>query len=291
MIPSLFALYSVLNDDDHDIRKLASESISTILNTQLVPQAATSAFAEHLLEVFIDSQIFIKYVCAKMTGTPISSLDMGVNDSLALLSVQDQYFEANPVDKQLFAQEKQNLWLDEIADTKIWASIFGKLRATSFEIHSPRSPLHPVIRELVAWVEEAVTTLKKSATTKEGALGWTTKPEVFAVSMRAIHAINAVMDYLEEHFLPAIDGDLAGWSSTGTDLLNQYDSIIYGIEELVGRCLVNEFHPILIQTLMSRQSQRPDIRNRFEVLHQRVNKLGQTDVNDLTFPLSNGTTS
>ncbi|PVH78131.1 hypothetical protein DL98DRAFT_258029 [Cadophora sp. DSE1049] len=291
LIPSSFALYNVLNDDDTEIRKLASEAVSIILNTQLVPQAATSAFADHLLGLFINSEIFIKYVSAKMTGTPANSLDLGPRNPLVLLFVEKQYFEARPIDKKLFAQEKQNLWLDEIADAEVWATIFGKLRASSFGFHSPERPLHPVIAELVAWVQKAVTTLKKSATTNDGALGWTTKPEVFAVSMRAITAINSVMNYLEEYFLPGIDRDPAGWSSTGTDLLNRFESIVLGIEEFVHQCLGNRVHPILIQTLMARDSRRPEVRQRFKILQQRVKELGQTDVNDLVFPLQNGTRS
>ncbi|KAH7412798.1 putative death-receptor fusion protein-domain-containing protein [Cadophora sp. MPI-SDFR-AT-0126] len=291
LIPSLFALYDILNDDDSEIRKLASEAISIILNTQLVPQAATSAFANHLFGLFISSQIFIKYVVAKMTGTPTNCLGLDVEDPLLLLSVENQYFEARPVDNTLFAQEKQNLWKDEIEDAKIWATIFGKLRAPSFGLRFPERPLHPVLVELVAWVKKALTTLKKSATTNDGALGWTTKPEVFAVSMRAIHAINSVMNYLEVYFLPAIDRDPAGWSSTGTDLLNHFESIVLGVEDFVRQCLGNRVHPILVQTIMARVPQRPEVCQRFEILQQRVKEMGQMDVNDLVFPLQNGTRS
>ncbi|KAK0121786.1 hypothetical protein ONS95_010069 [Cadophora gregata] len=289
LIPSLFALHSTLNDDDVDIRKLASAAISIILNRHLVSQAATSAFAHHLFDLFLNSPIFINYVTAKMTGTPTDLLDLGCQNSVVLEPFADQYVDDQRDENKLFAEEKQNLWRDDIDDAKIWAVIFGKLRLHSFGTYTPGHPLPPIIAELVVWAKNTATTLNESASSNNAANGWTTKPEVFAVSMRAINAINTLMDYLEVHFLPAIDREPAVWSSTGPDLLDQFHAIVLGTTDFVRQCILINVHPILIQALMTRVSRVPEVRQRFKLLQQQVKQSGQEDVKSLMFPTPNGT--
>ncbi|KAH6712398.1 HEAT repeat protein-like protein [Leptodontidium sp. MPI-SDFR-AT-0119] len=291
LIPSLFGLHSSLNDDDSDIRILASRAVSIILKKQIVPQAATLAFAGHLLNQYWDSAIFIKYVICKMTGTTTEYLDRRSKNPLKLKSVQDQYNTASVGDNNLFVQEKQNLWLDEVEEVKVWAGVFIKLRATNFGIDRTDKILHPVLSELIPWVKKSVVVLKKSSSSPDNALGWTTKPEVFSVLMRAIIAVNTVVDYLEQHFLPAIERNPQAWGSKGTDLQKDYQEIIEGLEKFVAQSSSNQLHPVLVQAFLSRVSRREEVRLRFKPYFHLDQRMEMLKVNNLTFPLRSSSRS
>ncbi|KAH7348481.1 HEAT repeat protein-like protein [Rhexocercosporidium sp. MPI-PUGE-AT-0058] len=289
LIPSLFGLHTILNDDDSDIRLLASRAISIILRKQIVPQAATPAFADHLLGYYANSVLFIKYVVCKMTGTPTEYLDKGPKNTFALQSVGDQYNEASVGNSSLFAQEKQNLWLDEVQEAKVWSGVFSKLRAPIFGINCLDKPLHPVMSELILWVKKSIIVLKKSSSSPDNSLGWTTKPEVFGVLMRTITTINTTVNYLEEHFLPAIEGHPREWSSTGTDLQKDYQEIIAGLEKFMKQSASNQLHPVLIQALMVRVSKREEVRRQFNTYFQLARRMEALNFSNLTFPLRAGT--
>lgn len=283
MIPSLIGLHSILNDDDSDIRTLGSKAISIILKEQMVPQAANADFAKHLLEHYSDSPLFVKYVVSKITGTPTENLDKGSKNALALTSVLSQYDEASVNDNKLFVEEKQNLWLDDVEEAKVWAATFAKLPGTMFGVDCPAQPLHPVLAELIIWVKGAVIILRKSSSSSDNALGWTSKPDVFSVLMRAITAINAVLDFLEQHFLPAIDRHPGKWTSTGLTMQTDFDEIISGLSKFVGQSLSNRLHPVLLETACMRNSRREEVTRQFQIYHHLVQPVGE--LRGLKFPL------
>ncbi|KAL2064257.1 hypothetical protein VTL71DRAFT_4751 [Oculimacula yallundae] len=286
LLPSLFGLHSILNDDDSDIRNLASNAISVILKRQINPQAATAAFAEYLLSEYLHSPTFVKFVVCKMTATSTQNIGFISTDPLPLKPAQTQYSEASVNDNQLFAQEKQNLWLDEIENTKIWASTFGKLPQTQFETQPGQNPLHPLVADLVHWVDASAIVLKKASSSEDNALGWTTKPDVFSVLMRSIIVINAVLDLLERFILPAIDESPADWASTGDKLQNDHRGIVVNLGEFIGKASTNRLHPVLAQTLLMREPRRQEVHDRYKIYASSVPPMGHLGLRSLTFPLN-----
>ncbi|CZS93179.1 uncharacterized protein RAG0_03575 [Rhynchosporium agropyri] len=275
LLPSLFGLHTTLNDDDSDVRNLASVAISVVLQRPLVPQAATAPFANYLWEEYMDSPMFVKFVVSKMTGTPTQSRGIGLPNRLILVSAQSQYNEASVSDSQLFAQEKQNLWLDEIEDLKVWASVFGKLPITQFESLAFENLLHPVIADLVRWIAESVNVLKNAASSPDNALGATTKPEVFSVLMRAIITTNTVLDYLERNFLSAVNENPELWGPTGMKLQDDYHTIISGLGEFISNASTNRLHPVLVQTLLMGELGRQAVQDRFKIYAHSILPMGQ----------------
>lgn len=312
LLPLLFGLHTILNDDDSEIRNLASQAISHVLRTSIVPQAATSAFVARLSEQYWDSQPFFSYIVKKMTGTSTDALDRQLYVKFTLKDVQSQYKEASVGDNKLFAQEKQNLWLDELEDAKVWAVAFSKIKASQFGLHSSTKPLHPILAELISWVKAAALVLSKASSNPDNSLGWATKPDVFVVMMRTIIAINTVVDYLEDHFLVAISQDPIAWGQKGTKLKDDIYEINDFLAASVARSVAHSLHPVLIQAVMKRlqprersieeqgdaalRSSREEIR---DVARQQFKNhlesykpiIGDLSVKTLNFPLVSGSRS
>jgi hypothetical protein len=86
--------------------------------------------------------------------------------------------QALDFDDSLFAEEEQNLFVDEIRESKRFLPVFHKLRLGEEE---------EVYQGLVSWATDGLETLVRHAGEKEdGPLGWTADQHVFAVSARVI---------------------------------------------------------------------------------------------------------
>ncbi|RDW59572.1 hypothetical protein BP6252_12659 [Coleophoma cylindrospora] len=182
-LPSLFALYDTLNDDDDDVRDAGAACTSALLGRSLVPLAAAKDFLQWLWKSQGSSPSFAWNVVCRMTGNQDEALEVG---QLHLRSAEAQLSEAMAEDESLFVEEEQNLFYDEIREAKVWSVLFEK------ELHSSWSN---AISVLATWVLEGLTVLNLLATKNDGPLGWTSKPAVFAQCMRIIISAKALLRY------------------------------------------------------------------------------------------------
>ncbi|PBP27011.1 HEAT repeat protein [Diplocarpon rosae] len=259
LLPSKFALYNILNDDDSDIRSLGAKAVSVMLRKSMIPQAATKALAEHMLNQ--NAAGFPSYAVARMTGTLVDQLDNGLL-IFKLEPASTQLERASQGDNKLFTEEKQNLWIDEVQDATIWCEIFQTLPLKSFGDNGTDAFSHNLIQALLVWVTESVKLLNKIAR-KDGAIGWTSKPEVFAVVLCTIKCINSFLEYTEKNILASTSRD--GIRNPCKNFGNTIDSetilkIMEGLESFANAAVENDIHPVLVQTLLERDFLDPSFK-------------------------------
>jgi hypothetical protein len=167
-------LYDLLHDDDDEIRSLAAVATSHLLHiSPTVPILTSHHLATYLTTTFSESSDLSKEAVRRLTSTP--SLSTPLEEVLQ---------EARRHDTALFATEKQNLYKDDVLDALFWSRVLLHL-----------SVPHPVQANLRAWLLHALSVLTQTASTdNDGALGWTSKPEVFTLVMRVICAAEVCLD-------------------------------------------------------------------------------------------------
>ncbi|KAK2626029.1 hypothetical protein QTJ16_004291 [Diplocarpon rosae] len=260
LLPSNFALYNILNDDDPDIRSLGAKAVSVMLRKSMIPQAATKALAEHMLNQ--NAAGFPSYAVARMTGTLVDQLDNGIT-KVKLEPAITQLERASQGDNKLFTEEKQNLWIDEVQDATIWCEIFLTLPLNAFGDNGTQAFSHNLIQALVVWVKDSVKLLNKIAR-KDGAMGWTSKPEVFAVVLCTIKCINCFLEYTEKNILPSAnrDGVRNPYMNFGKNTIDSeaISKIMEGLESFANAAVENDIHPVLVQTLLDRDFLAPSVK-------------------------------
>ncbi|KAH8801530.1 HEAT repeat protein-like protein [Xylogone sp. PMI_703] len=184
LIPSLFTLYDTLNDDDDEIRNLSAATVSSILRTPLAALVARKKLAEWMCDHYRGETLFAWEAVYRMTGTegPV----VGVQNP-QLLSFQTQLQIAMKDDNSLFVEEEQNLFIDEIRETCLWAQVFD---------HSSHL-WDRQITALITWIKDGLLTLLSLDGLNDGPLGYTSRPSVFATIFRLLTCANAVMEHLE----------------------------------------------------------------------------------------------
>jgi hypothetical protein len=169
-------LHTLLNDDDDEIRTLAARTTSTLLHSQsdpntnhTVPLLSSHHLAAFLAHKFRTSPSLVREISCRLIDPSISfaqELDSARTENTAL-----------------FAQEKQNLYLDPALNYVLYSRIL---------MHSnvPAS----TYRQIHTYTLAALTLLTQTAQQeKDGALGWSSKPDVFALVVRVICAAEVVL--------------------------------------------------------------------------------------------------
>jgi hypothetical protein len=91
-------------------------------------------------------------------------------------------------DTALFAQEKQNLYKDDTLDAVVWSRVL---------LYLPASTIPSDLQEgLAKWVSDGLAVLTETAKEEvDGALGWSSKTEVFTLGMRVLLSAEVVMSW------------------------------------------------------------------------------------------------
>lgn len=183
--PLLLALslicYDLLNDDDSDIRHIAALASTKLLRAQgkpglkdAVPLLTSHRLANFMATSFPRSRDLVTESLHRLTG----GLSVPFTATLK---------QARKEDTSLFAKEKQNLY----ADTSLDAISFSRIL-----LHTPIP--HPLLHTLTTWVQSALAHLTSTAHSEpDGALGWTSKSDVFALGMRVFSAAEVVLKWGE----------------------------------------------------------------------------------------------
>lgn len=180
-------LYDMLQDDDDEIRDLgalaASIFISRTSRTQAsptVPLLATQHLLTHLLALFPKSAALATHALRRLTSTEAPS-------ALFKTPFAESLNEVTKPQTALFAQEKQNLFKDDVLDALCWARVLA-----SPGIASALSG--PVLESAATWTGDALAVLTaRFETEADGALGWASKPEVFTWLIRVVCLTESVL--------------------------------------------------------------------------------------------------
>jgi hypothetical protein len=178
-------LYDLLNDDDDEIRDIAARTTGKFLRAQgfrekedVVPLLASHRLAQYLARTFTQSPDLSKEAVRRLTGTPSPAPFFSTPFAQTLA-------EQRKEDTALFATEKQNLYRDDTLDAVYWSRILIALPIRA-----------PLLHNLNDWVLDALAVLTETAMEEEdGALGWTSKPEVFTLGIRVFCAAEVVLKW------------------------------------------------------------------------------------------------
>lgn len=165
-LPVLVALYDALNDDDEDVREVASLAARPIFDNQfLIPLQAADRLLAHLCDSFSQTPEFTALVMSRMVC------------SAAWTPARDQLTQALEYDDALFAVEEQNLYIDEVRESRRWTGAFAALAAVTPE----------ETEQLASWTAEGLDALlEHAAAHDDGAMGWATHADVYAVCARVV---------------------------------------------------------------------------------------------------------
>lgn len=159
----LLVLYDLSNDDDEDVRAIAAHAASNLLQAtgrhgcskHLRPCAL--AAREQVLELIcwrFGSERALAFV-AVMRVIEVKHVVGSRTDSLKESCMKDsisiRLSKITDTANDLFAEEKQNLYVDELREIDAWSSVLGKVGPRMLE-DQDMSSLH-------AWIQEGLTCL------------------------------------------------------------------------------------------------------------------------------------
>ncbi|KAF9875574.1 hypothetical protein CkaCkLH20_06955 [Colletotrichum karsti] len=174
-LPAMVALYDALNDDDDEVRDLASVSAKHILSQPLAPLDAADRLLSHISTHYAAASSFRALLAGRMTGQ---------TEQTAWTSAEAQLTEALRFDDSLFAIEEQNLFVDEVREARRWAAVFDSVAVSGGGDD-----------RLARWTVDgldALFKLAKEVHTDDGPLGWTSAPDVYAVCARIVICATAL---------------------------------------------------------------------------------------------------
>ncbi|KAB8648459.1 hypothetical protein FH972_026117 [Carpinus fangiana] len=193
-----FALYTALNDDDEEIRDLASTVVTRISHATDASSSnnrtSSAAVAAHklctiLIKQHSSSPQLVHEAIKRMTGQPITLVTDSTSDNPpAPQSVATRLQAALQEDAALFVVEKQNLYIDPVREAATWSAVLRHVAMAAVS--------HSTAETLAAWVVAGLRALHAHiAATPDGPLGWTAKPEVFALGMQVFAAADVVLEW------------------------------------------------------------------------------------------------
>ncbi|KAL5444724.1 hypothetical protein PMIN07_003330 [Paraphaeosphaeria minitans] len=178
-------LYDMLNDDDDEIRDAAARATTTLLNahsppdtliTPCVPILTSHRLSTFLATHFSTSQDLCREALRRLTPTPLRA-------TLFTVPLAETLAQERQEDTTLFAQEKQNLFIDPTLDALFWSRVLSRCSADA-----------ALATHLGAWVGQALTLLINTSEKEGGgALGWTSKTEVSTLGMRVLFAAEVAL--------------------------------------------------------------------------------------------------
>ncbi|XPS80567.1 hypothetical protein M3J07_012543 [Ascochyta lentis] len=160
-------VYDILQDDDDEIRDLGAQSVSTMLTTlsktptpPTVPLLATQQLLSHLPPLFPTSTGLATHALRRLSDSPARA-------SLFKTPFATILAEEQKPNTALFAQEKQNLFKDDVLDALAWTNV---LLTPTLLASLPGS----VLEEAAKWTGNAIEVLNENYTSSPSASTCTT---------------------------------------------------------------------------------------------------------------------
>ncbi|CZR61279.1 uncharacterized protein PAC_11175 [Phialocephala subalpina] len=228
LLPIHLILYDTLNDDDSEIREIGARIVSLMARQSLVALAATRWLTQELLlPIYGTSPLFVWNVVCRMAGTKTNIYRI---PNFRLLSVNTQLTSAFVRDADLFAIEKDNLYVDEVRELDLWTRIFNKLPRQNDNDNEVSPWLRDSINALLDWATEGLAHVN-AYNAHEMKFCWDSNPSTFAVYARIISCSQAViehMGYIKVGRIAALKPAYSIWSEKYlkiVDLLHQWESL------------------------------------------------------------------
>lgn len=151
--------------------------------TDVVPLAANQRLVETIISHFETNEHAALTAISRTTGNAITkSYAKPVKQILTEKSKQDM---------SLFIQEKQNLFMDETREARIWSHVAAHLQSEAFS--------EDLICNLATWVVEGLRVLTTEIENHpDTPLGWSRKPEVFVLGLQVIHAAELLLQLCDK---------------------------------------------------------------------------------------------
>ncbi|KAK1987233.1 putative death-receptor fusion protein-domain-containing protein [Colletotrichum cereale] len=185
ILPALVALYDALNDDDDEVRDLASVSAGHVLARPLAALDAAPLLLARVARDYRDAPAFHALMASRLAGH--SGED-------AWEPAEAQLATALRFDDSLFAVEEQNLFVDEVRESTRWAAALEDVFSTSppSATSSSSSSAAATTVALAQWTSSGLDALlglvspDRGDAAVDGPLGWASDPQVYAVCARVL---------------------------------------------------------------------------------------------------------
>ncbi|KAI4089386.1 MAG: hypothetical protein LQ339_008555 [Xanthoria mediterranea] len=209
----MLVLYDSLFDDDEDVRDSGAATVSKLLSSitgqdgskavgiPLMVPAASRQLLCHLKDRYRTSPALWMEAVQRIIGTQqfLPRTPHKAHQSPRFLSPRTLLARLKPEDTALFVEEKQNLYIDEAKEAGTWLEVLLTMDRTAIDIET--------LRQLEGWTFEGIDALTDVAGTEiDGPLGWTSKPEVYTLGVRILHAAQALMRFSKDESL-GVDGN------------------------------------------------------------------------------------
>ncbi|SPO02760.1 uncharacterized protein DNG_05435 [Cephalotrichum gorgonifer] len=167
-LPIRQALYTLLNDDDPEIRLLAAEASSP---HPVIPLQAATALLSSLSS--LQSRELAAAAACRITGCSFP-----VNDPQSTIPSwvpsDAQLEEATKLDTSLFAVEAQNLFVDPAREAERWRVVLSSCADDE------------VLSALAEWTAPGLKALGQLMSSGDGVLGWSSSRGAHAVAVRIV---------------------------------------------------------------------------------------------------------
>jgi len=192
------AVYDLTNDDDDEIRDLAASTASTLCseddqrdNQNAVPLVAGSRLAAYIVRRYRRDEHLVSTAMSRLTGA-----DASRPEHLASVVTPE---ETHRQTSTLFAEEKQNLFLDPTREARLWSQVLLRMSQHAFSNTS--------VQHLTTWtMSELDLLIYKAGNENDGALGWTRKADMFAFGLRVIYAAEVLLALRQKRLLVTVTG-------------------------------------------------------------------------------------
>lgn len=175
---SSLILLDALNDDDEYLRDIASSTEATIATTvdgpsgnrPLAPFAATSRLIEYLIEELGTDLSFQSTAVKTIAMIQVNADTTLVNEVPSWL--QSKIRQALRTSDELFEEEKQNLYSDDVRNIKTWTAALRRVKREAVHVS--------VVSIVVAWASQGLDRAIKLLDERgqDGPLGLSWKPEI-----------------------------------------------------------------------------------------------------------------
>ena len=207
------ALYDRLIDDDEDVRDVGAEIVSKLVsepsnggngpirNRSLSVPAARLKLLQFMYSNYESSTTLwteavrrlvpsykISQQSPEVRNLPTDSATTGdsaagfyESNLIRFSPVREVLGQAMMPDTALFVEEKQNLYIDEVQEARVWSQMLIDLKPWRETMYL-NARLHD-------WTIDGLSVLSQTVEKdSDGPLGWISKPAVFAIGMRVILA-------------------------------------------------------------------------------------------------------
>ncbi|RYP32263.1 hypothetical protein DL767_005314 [Monosporascus sp. MG133] len=215
-LPWLLALYDALNDDDEEVREVAAQAAAPVLGGR--PMASIEAAARLLAWLrgrYGSDAEFRAHAAGRVIGHRVAyGIPGGGGADAPWTPAEQQLRVAMRFDGALFAVEEQNQYVDEVREACRWRDVLfpppPPSPSSSSSSAAAAAAAAPELRALAAWTLAGLRTVTRLLRSGVGAdadadaearkmrgggydnvdgdgpLGWTSKPQVFAICARIL---------------------------------------------------------------------------------------------------------